>query len=191
MGVFLGGISEPKHLSAPEKFNIIKKARRVMKNIDVVIVMGSDSDWPIVSEAAKILKEFHVAFEVKVLSAHRTPEETARYAKGLEARGVKVAIAAAGGAAALAGVIAGHTAIPVIGIPMPTADLNGMDSLLSTVQMPPGVPVGTVGIGKPGAKNAAFLAMKILALNNKTLRAQLAGYKKTQAKKILKIKLSL
>lgn len=162
-----------------------------MKNLEVVIVMGSDSDWPIVSETAKILKEFKVAFEAKVLSAHRTPDETTKYARQLEARGVKVAIAAAGGAAALAGVIAGHTSVPVIGIPMPTADLNGLDSLLSTVQMPPGVPVATVGIGKAGAKNAAFLAMKILALNDKALRAKLVNYKKTQAKKISKIKLAL
>jgi len=160
-----------------------------MKNAEIVIIMGSDSDWPVVSETAKILKEFKISFEAKVLSAHRTPEETTCYAKGLEARGAKVAIAAAGGAAALAGVIAGHTAIPVIGIPMPTADLNGMDSLLSTVQMPPGVPVATVGIGKSGAKNAAFLAMKILALNNKALHNKLVVYKRTQAKKILKIKL--
>jgi phosphoribosylaminoimidazole carboxylase PurE protein len=102
-----------------------------------------------------------------------------------------VAIAAAGGAAALAGVIAGHTTIPVIGIPMHTAELNGMDSLLSTVQMPPGVPVATVGIGKAGAKNAAYLAMKIVALNNIALRKQLVDYKKNQAKKIKKIKLPL
>jgi len=161
-----------------------------MKNPEIVIVMGSDSDWPVVSETAKILKEFNVPFEAKVLSAHRTPNETTKYARQLEARGVKVAIAAAGGAAALAGVIAGHTAIPVIGIPMHTAELNGIDSLLSTVQMPPGVPVATVGIGKSGAKNAAFLAMKIVALGNKALRNKLVGYKKIQAKKILKIKLS-
>jgi 5-(carboxyamino)imidazole ribonucleotide mutase len=162
-----------------------------MKKTEIVIVMGSDSDWPVVSETAKILKEFKVSFEAKVLSAHRTPDETTKYARQLEARGVKVAIAAAGGAAALAGVIAGHTTIPVIGIPMHTAELNGMDSLLSTVQMPPGVPVATVGIGKAGAKNAAFLAMKIVALNNKTLRKQLVDYKKKQAKKISKIKLPL
>lgn len=162
-----------------------------MKNPQVVIVMGSDSDWPVVSETAKILKEFKIAFEAKVLSAHRTPDETAKYASQLEGRGVKVAIAAAGGAAALAGVVAAHTSVPVIGIPMTTTDLNGMDSLLSTVQMPPGVPVATVAIGKMGAKNAAFLAMRILALGDKKLRAQLAHYRKNQAAKIKKIKLSL
>lgn len=162
-----------------------------MKNPQVVIVMGSDSDWPVVSETAKILKEFKVAFEAKVLSAHRTPDETAKYARGLEGRGVKVAIAAAGGAAALAGVIAAHTSLPVIGIPIPSADLNGMDSLLSTVQMPPGVPVGTVAVGKMGAKNAAFLAIRILSLNDKTLRSALENYRKNQVAKIKKIKLSL
>lgn len=162
-----------------------------MKNPQVVIVMGSDSDWPVVSETAKILKEFKVAFEAKVLSAHRTPDETAKYASQLEGRGVKVAIAAAGGAAALAGVVAAHTSVPVIGIPMTTTDLNGMDSLLSTVQMPPGVPVGTVAIGKMGAKNAAFLAMRVLALGDKRLRAQLGQYRKNQVAKIKKIKLSL
>ena len=162
-----------------------------MKNPKVVIVMGSQSDWPTVSETAKILKEFKVTFETKVLSAHRTPTETAQYASKLESRGTKVAIAAAGGAAALAGVIAGHTNLPVIGIPMETSSLNGMDSLLSTVQMPPGVPVATVAIGKMGAKNAAFLAMKILALNDKKVLTQLKSYKKRQAEKIKKTKVVL
>lgn len=162
-----------------------------MKDPLVAIVMGSDSDWPTVSETAKLLKEFKISFEAKVLSAHRTPQETAQYASKLEGRGVKVAIAAAGGAAALAGVIAAHTALPVIGIPMHTSDLNGMDSLLSTVQMPPGVPVATVAIGKMGAKNAAFLAMRILALNDKTVGSQLNNYKKSQKQKIAKIKLEL
>ena len=160
-----------------------------MRNPQVVIVMGSDSDWPTVSETAKILKEFKVSFETKVLSAHRTPNETTKYACRLDGRGVKVVVAAAGGAAALAGVIAGHTSLPVIGIPIETVELKGIDSLLSTVQMPPGVPVATVGIGKSGAKNAAFLAMKILALNNKNLRNRLIAYKKNQAKKIVNIKL--
>ena len=162
-----------------------------MKDVKVVIVMGSQSDWPTVSETAKILKEFKIGFEAKVLSAHRTPHETASYATKLESRGVKVAIAAAGGAAALAGVIAGHTNLPVIGIPMETSSLNGMDSLLSTVQMPPGVPVATVAIGKMGAKNAAFLAMRILALIDKKALTQLKSYKKCQAEKIKKTKVSL
>ncbi|MDP8266611.1 MAG: 5-(carboxyamino)imidazole ribonucleotide mutase [Candidatus Aceula meridiana] len=160
-----------------------------MKNPKVILVMGSESDWPTVKETAKIFKDFKVAFEVKVLSAHRTPKETAEYAEKLEGRGVKVAIAAAGGAAALAGVVAGHTNLPVIGIPIETSSLNGMDSLLSTVQMPPGVPVGTVAIGKMGAKNAAYLAMKILALSDKALLTKLKIFKKRQADKIRKIKI--
>jgi len=155
-----------------------------MKNILVSIVMGSESDLPTMGEAAKILKEFDVAYEVKVLSAHRTPDETAEYAKSLESRGVKVAIAGAGGAAALAGVVAAHTSLPVIGVPIETTALNGMDSLLSTVQMPAGTPVATVAIGKGGAKNAGFLALKILGLNDSNLRTKLEEYKKKQAEKI-------
>jgi len=151
--------------------------------------MGSQSDWPTLTETAKILKDFKISFEAKVLSAHRTPGETSKYAEGLEKRGVKVAIAAAGGAAALAGVMAAHTSIPVIGIPIEATSLNGMDALLSTVQMPPGVPVATVAIGKMGAKNAAYLAMKILALSDKVLNAKLKKFKKMQADKIKKIKI--
>ncbi len=160
-----------------------------MKNPKIIIVMGSQSDWPTLTETAKILNNFKIPFEVRVLSAHRTPHETAAYAEGLEKRGVKVAIAAAGGAAALAGVIAAHTSIPVIGIPIEATSLNGMDALLSTVQMPPGVPVATVAIGKMGAKNAAYLAMKILALGDKALNVRLKKFKKTQADKIKKIKI--
>ncbi|MDD3374388.1 MAG: 5-(carboxyamino)imidazole ribonucleotide mutase [Candidatus Omnitrophica bacterium] len=160
-----------------------------MKNPKVIIVMGSQSDWPTLTETAKILKDFKVSFEVRVLSAHRTPEETAFYSVGLERRGVQVAIAAAGGAAALAGVVAAHTSIPVIGIPIEASSLNGMDSLLSTVQMPPGVPVATVAIGKMGAKNAAYLAIRILALNDQLLNAKLKKFKKEQADKIKKIKI--
>lgn len=162
-----------------------------MNPILVVIVMGSESDLPTMSEAAFVLKEFGVGFEVRVLSAHRTPQETAAYAEGLEARGVKVAIAGAGGAAALAGVVAAHTLLPVLGIPMETTALNGMDSLLSTVQMPPGVPVGTLAIGKGGAKNAAFLALRILALHDEKIKNQLQAYQLKQAEKIKAIKVSL
>lgn len=160
-----------------------------MKNPKIIIVMGSQSDWPTLTETGKILKDFKIPFEVRVLSAHRTPQETAAYAEGLEKRGVKVAIAAAGGAAALAGVIAAHTSLPVIGIPIEATSLNGMDALLSTVQMPPGVPVATVAIGKMGAKNAAYLAMKIVALGDKALNAKLKKFKKAQADKIKKIKI--
>lgn len=140
-------------------------------------------------EAADILKEFDVSFEIRVLSAHRVPEETSKYAKGLKAHGVKAVIAGAGGAAALAGFVASLTSLPVIGVPIYTQSLGGMDSLLSTVQMPPGVPVATVAIG--GAKNAAFLALRILSLSDKTLEKKLEEYKEAQADKINKIKVNL
>jgi len=155
-----------------------------MKHLQVAIMMGSKSDLPTMDESAKILKEFGVGFEMKVLSAHRTPKETAKYAEGLKERGVKVVICGAGGSAALAGVVAAHTNLPVIGIPIESA-LNGMDSLLSTVQMPPGVPVGAVAIGKPGAKNAALLAIRILALGDKNLAKRLENFKEEQRQRIL------
>lgn len=160
-----------------------------MKNIQVAIMMGSQSDLPTMQEAEKILKEFGVASEMRVLSAHRTPRETAQYAEELKSRGAKIVIAGAGGSAALAGVVAAHTNLPVIGIPIQETALNGMDSLLSTVQMPPGVPVGAVAIGKPGAKNAALLAIRILALADKELDAKLDQYMKAQREKILNTKI--
>ena len=126
-------------------------------------------------EAADILKEFDVSFEIRVLSTHRAPEETSKYVKGLKSRGVKTVIAGAGGAAALAGVVASLTSLPVIGVPIYTQSLGGMDSLLSTVQMPPGVPVATVAIG--GAKNAAFLALRILGVSDKIIEKKLDEYK--------------
>ena len=162
-----------------------------MKRVDVSIVMGSQSDLPTMKETAVILKDFGVSFEMKVLSAHRTPEETAKYAKALKTRGVQVAIAGAGGSAALAGVVASHTVIPVVGIPIETSALNGMDSLLSTVQMPPGIPVATVAIGKSGAKNAALLAVQILSLSNKKLQKKIEEFRSKQKEKIKKIKVSL
>lgn len=155
-----------------------------MSKVQVAIMMGSKSDLPTMEEAAKILKEFGVAYEIKVLSAHRTPKETARYAEELKGRGVKVVICGAGGSAALAGVVAAHSPLPVIGIPIDSV-LHGMDSLLSTVQMPPGVPVGAVAIGKPGAKNAGLLALRILALSDKTIDKKLAKFSDDQRKKIL------
>ena len=158
-----------------------------MKTIQVAIMMGSKSDLPIMEETAKILKDFDVAYEMKILSAHRTPKETAVYAEELFSRGVKVVICGAGGSAALAGVVAAHTLLPVIGVPVESG-LNGMDSLLSTVQMPPGVPVGAVAIGKPGAKNAALLAIRILALSDETLTVKLEHFKDEQRKKILQEK---
>ncbi len=150
----------------------------------VAIVMGSDSDLPVVSETVKLLGEFGVGSEVRVLSAHRSPAAVHDFAVGAETRGVKVIIAAAGGAAHLAGVVASLTTLPVIGIPMESASLGGLDSLLSTVQMPAGVPVATVAIGKAGAVNAAVLACQILALSDATLRAKLADYKASLAKKV-------
>lgn len=151
----------------------------------VSIVMGSKSDLETVQNACDVLKEFGVSYEVRVLSAHRTPMQTHQYATSLKERGVKVVIAAAGGAAHLAGVIAGNTTLPVIGIPIQTSALSGMDSLLSTVQMPKGIPVATVAIGKAGAANAAILATQILALNDADLEKKLLEYKKKMAEKIL------
>lgn len=160
-----------------------------MSNIQVAIMMGSQSDLPTMQEAANILKEFGVESELRVLSAHRTPKECAQYAEELKGRGVKIVIAGAGGSAALAGVVAAHTTLPVLGIPIQETALNGLDSLLSTVQMPPGVPVGSLAIGKPGAKNAGLMALRILALNDKDLEKKLETYRDEQKKKILNTKL--
>lgn len=139
--------------------------------------MGSDSDWEVMSAAAKRLEAFGVAHEVMVTSAHRAPEKTAKYASTAEKRGLQVVIAGAGVAAHLAGVVAAHTPLPVIGVPLESGSLRGMDSLLSTVQMPPGVPVATVAIGKGGAENAAILAVQILALGDKALAKRLKDFK--------------
>ena len=157
-----------------------------MDLIQVVVMMGSKNDRPIVEETAKVLTDFKVAHEIKVLSAHRTPKQTVAYAEKLAGRGVKVVICAAGGSAALSGVVAAHTHLPVIGIPLDSMGFNGLDALLSTIQMPPGVPVAGVGIGKPGAKNAALVAIRILALSDKTLTRKLEAFSRDQAKKILK-----
>jgi phosphoribosylaminoimidazole carboxylase PurE protein len=143
----------------------------------VSIVMGSDSDLDIMREAARSLEEFGVAFEIDVTSAHRSPERTAQYAQKAADRGIRVIIAGAGGAAHLAGVIAAHTSLPVIGVPIPSTSLNGLDSLLATVQMPAGIPVATVAIGKPGATNAGILAAQILALSSATLARKLEAHK--------------
>lgn len=144
----------------------------------VAILMGSDSDLPVMGEASKILFENKVAFELKILSAHRSPDDVANFVKKARAKGFKVIIAGAGGAAHLAGVIASHTTLPVIGVPMETKELKGIDSLFSTVQMPSGVPVATMAIGKAGAKNAAILALEILSLSDKRLEKALADFKK-------------
>ncbi len=154
-----------------------------MKNPQIGIIMGSDSDLSVVKDALVVLNEFNVSYEVHVFSAHRTPEETIQYAKASSKKGIKIIIAAAGGAAHLAGVIAAHVIIPVIGIPIKTPTLNGVDSLYSIVQMPPGVPVATVGIN--AAKNAGILALEILALNDRALQNKLLGFKKKQRDKVL------
>ena len=145
----------------------------------VSIVMGSDSDLDIMREAAKALEDFGVAYEIDVTSAHRSPGRTADYAQKAAGRGIRVIIAGAGGAAHLAGVIAAHTTLPVIGVPIPSTPLNGMDSLLATVQMPAGIPVATVAIGKPGATNAGILAVQILGLSSESLARKLEGLKET------------
>jgi len=141
----------------------------------VGIVMGSESDWPTMEAAAKVLNDFGVSFETRVLSAHRTPDMMAQYAQTAIERGLNVIIAGAGGAAHLPGMIAASTTLPVIGVPVATRNLQGLDSLLSIVQMPGGVPVATVGIGQ--AKNAGLLAVQILALSDKRLATALATYK--------------
>lgn len=150
----------------------------------VGIVMGSDSDWPKIKAVAEALAQFDVPHEINVMSAHRTPEVVAKYAASAAGRGLKVLIAAAGGAAHLAGVVAAHTTLPVIGIPVPTDLQGGLDSLLSTVQMPGDVPVATVGVGMGGPRNAGLLAVQILALADPTLRAKYAAFKQGLAEKI-------
>src|SRR3990172_1169215 len=143
----------------------------------VGILMGSDSDLSVMEETAKVLREFKVPYEMTVSSAHRTPRRTSDYAKNAESRGIKVIIAGAGLAAHLAGFIAAETTLPVIGVPMETGPLKGLDALLSTVQMPGGVPVAAMAIGKAGAKNAGIFAVEILATSDARLGAALAAYK--------------
>ncbi|MDD5097432.1 MAG: 5-(carboxyamino)imidazole ribonucleotide mutase [Candidatus Omnitrophica bacterium] len=157
----------------------------------ISIIMGSQSDLETVNEAINLLKEFKVSFEAKVLSAHRTPKEVAQYVESAPKAGTKVFIAAAGMSAALAGVVASHTTLPVIGIPIETKNLKGLDSLLSTVQMPPGIPVACMAIGKAGAKNAALFALEILGLNDAKIRSKLVNYKKQMRLKIKQTKIKI
>ena len=152
----------------------------------VAVIMGSKSDWETMRHADEVLNRFGVAHECRVLSAHRTPALTSEYTLAAEGRGIEVMIAAAGGAAHLAGVIAAHTVLPVLGVPMQSQALNGIDSLLSTVQMPAGIPVGTLAIGQAGAKNAALLAIAILAGSRPELRQKLRDFRKEQEAKIAK-----
>lgn len=158
--------------------------KKNMSKPEVALVMGSDSDWPLLEDAVGVLATFEVECEVCVMSAHRTPELAATFAKQAAGRGLKVIMAAAGGAAHLAGVIAAHTIIPVIGIPVTSHLLGGLDSLLSTVQMPAGIPVATVAVGKSGATNAALLAVQILALSNPALAKKLVQHKKSLGDKV-------
>jgi 5-(carboxyamino)imidazole ribonucleotide mutase len=148
----------------------------------VSIVMGSDSDLEIMREAAKVLEEFGIAYEMDVTSAHRSPDRTADYARKAAGRGVRVIIAGAGGAAHLAGVIAAHTTLPVIGVPIPSTPLQGMDSLLATVQMPAGIPVATVAIGRPGATNAGILAAQIIGVADASIAKKLQAHKEKMAR---------
>jgi len=161
----------------------------------VSIVMGSDSDLEIMKEAGKSLDDFGIAYEIDVTSAHRSPDRTAEYARNAAERGIKVIIAGAGGAAHLAGVIAAHTSLPVIGVPIPATSLNGLDSLLATVQMPAGIPVATVAIGKPGATNAGILAAQMIALADAGVAKKMVGHKEKLARgveeKSKKLKASL
>jgi 5-(carboxyamino)imidazole ribonucleotide mutase len=151
----------------------------------VLVIMGSKSDWEVMRNADQTLSDFGVAHECRVVSAHRSPALAAELAKTAEARGLEVIIAAAGGAAHLAGVMAAHTTLPVLGVPMKSDALNGLDSLLATVQMPAGIPVGTLAIGKAGATNAALLALAILSLARPELRKKLKSFREEQEKKIL------
>jgi 5-(carboxyamino)imidazole ribonucleotide mutase len=157
-----------------------------MANPLVVVMMGSKSDWEVMRQADQVLTDFAVDHECRVLSAHRTPKETSEYVSGAEARGVEVIIAAAGGAAHLAGVCAAHTVLPVLGVPMESASLKGLDSLLSTVQMPAGIPVGTLAIGPAGARNSALLAVAILAASRPELRDRLRKFRAEQSAKVLR-----
>jgi 5-(carboxyamino)imidazole ribonucleotide mutase len=155
----------------------------------VGVVMGSKSDYEILSAAIEILRVLEIPHEARVLSAHRTPDQLFEYVETARARGLRVMIAGAGGAAHLAGVMAAKTLIPVLGVPIAATPLNGLDSLLSMVQMPKGIPVGTLAIGKPGAANAALLAAEILALTDAALYERLAAWRAARAQEVLEQKL--
>ena len=148
--------------------------------------MGSTSDWETMKAAAKVLEEFGVPYEAKAMSAHRTPHAVAEWASGAQKAGKKAIIAAAGGAAHLAGVVAAHTTLPVLGVPMPSKHLQGLDSLLSTVQMPKGIPVATFAIGEAGAANAALFAVALLALSDSAMQKKLSDFRAKQTEAVLK-----
>ena len=154
------------------------------ENCKISIVMGSQSDWPCLKNSSKILDELKVPYEVKIISAHRTPDRLFRYSEKLVNRGIKIVIAGAGGAAHLPGMIASKTIIPVLGVPVKSSGLNGIDSLLSIVQMPAGVPVGTLAIGNAGATNAGLLSVSIIALNDKELFNRLQNWRQKQTNSV-------
>lgn len=155
-----------------------------MKSAVVGILMGSDSDWEVMKGTTEVLDQFQVPYEVQVMSAHRSPQLVGEYAASARERGLKVIIVAAGGSAHLAGVVAAHTTLPVIGVPLNATPLAGFDALLSTVQMPPGIPVATVAVGKFGAQNAAILAVQILGVEDGDMRAKLEAHKKRLAENV-------
>lgn len=156
------------------------------KKPEVAIVMGSDSDWETIKSCGTTLESFGVPYEARAISAHRTPDVAAEYARNAHKRGIRVIIGAAGGAAHLAGVLAGHTTLPVLGLPIKSGALNGVDSLLATLQMPGGIPVATLTLGSAGPVNAALFAVEILALSRPSLRRKLQGHKKAMARKVQK-----
>ncbi len=158
--------------------------------IDVAILVGSEANWEVMKAAAETLRDFGVSYETRVLSAHRTPAETAEYVRKCDAAGTRVFIAAAGMAAHLAGAVAAQTTRPVLGVPLASSELNGLDALLSTVQMPAGIPVGTLAIGKAGAINAALLAVSILANERPELREKLRAARQKQAEEIRAVRLT-
>jgi 5-(carboxyamino)imidazole ribonucleotide mutase len=176
-GAIAGRLASPNNHSRSED-----KENTMMAEPLVSIVMGSDSDLEVMREAGNALEGFGIGYEMDVTSAHRSPDRTADYARNAAGRGIRVIIAGAGGAAHLAGVIAAHTTLPVIGVPISATSLNGMDSLLATVQMPAGIPVATVAIGKPGATNAGILAAQILGLSDAGIAKKLDAHKQKLAR---------
>ena len=156
-----------------------------LKTPPIAILMGSDSDLPVMAECVKVLESYGLAYDIRVLSAHRSPEQATRFARQAERRGFQLVIAGAGGSAHLAGVVAAHTLLPVIGVPLAGSPLSGFDALLSTVQMPPGIPVATVGVGAMGAANAGHLAVTLLAMCDARLRGRLGKRRQAMAQAVL------
>jgi len=159
---------------------------KTKKVVGVGIIMGSKSDWPTMEQAAKVLEEFGITYEAEVVSAHRTPDKMMKYAESAKKRGLQIIIAGAGGAAHLPGMVAAKTTLPVLGVPVKTKALDGLDSLLSIAQMPAGIPVATFAIGEAGAKNAALFAVSMMAIGNKSLAAKLEKFRATQTNVVLK-----